>query len=51
VEKGLPLKQETNMYIPMSQVQAKLYANILKKDVDAINGKGGACACACVRVA
>mmetsp|Transcript_72056 Transcript_72056/g.116866 ORF Transcript_72056/g.116866 Transcript_72056/m.116866 type:complete len:1020 (+) Transcript_72056:69-3128(+) len=41
VEKGLPLKQETNMYIPMSQVQAKLYANILKKDVDAINGKGG----------
>jgi SWI/SNF-related matrix-associated actin-dependent regulator of chromatin subfamily A member 5 len=41
VEKGLPPKAEVNMYIPMSSQQAKLYANILKKDVDAINGKGG----------
>eukprot|EP00802_Teleaulax_amphioxeia_P001899 Tamp_01901.p1 GENE.Tamp_01901~~Tamp_01901.p1 ORF type:complete len:1009 (+),score=374.13 Tamp_01901:206-3028(+) len=41
VEKGLPPKQEINMYIPMSASQAKLYSNILKKDVDAINGKGG----------
>jgi hypothetical protein len=29
------------MYIPLSSSQAKLYGNILKKDVDAINGKGG----------
>jgi SWI/SNF-related matrix-associated actin-dependent regulator of chromatin subfamily A member 5 len=41
VEKGLPAKQEINMYIPMAPQQAKLYSNILKKDVDAINGKGG----------
>ena len=29
------------MYIPLSKQQNTLYANILKKDVDAINGKGG----------
>jgi hypothetical protein len=26
------------MYVPMSTMQKKLYANLLKKDVDAING-------------
>jgi SWI/SNF-related matrix-associated actin-dependent regulator of chromatin subfamily A member 5 len=41
VEKGLPPKKEINMYVPMSAMQKKLYANLLKKDVDAINGKGG----------
>mmetsp|Transcript_9541 Transcript_9541/g.23280 ORF Transcript_9541/g.23280 Transcript_9541/m.23280 type:complete len:1000 (-) Transcript_9541:139-3138(-) len=41
VEKGLPAKQEINMYVPMSTMQKKLYGNLLKKDVDAINGKGG----------
>eukprot|EP00918_Siedleckia_nematoides_P067476 GHVU01146899.1.p1 GENE.GHVU01146899.1~~GHVU01146899.1.p1 ORF type:complete len:911 (+),score=240.26 GHVU01146899.1:124-2856(+) len=41
VEKGLPCKTEVNMYIPMSKMQKQLYASILKKDVDAINGKGG----------
>ena len=41
VEKGLPPKNEVNMYIPLSKQQNTLYANILKKDVDAINGKGG----------
>mmetsp|Transcript_19667 Transcript_19667/g.40054 ORF Transcript_19667/g.40054 Transcript_19667/m.40054 type:complete len:1001 (-) Transcript_19667:199-3201(-) len=41
VEKGLPSKTEVNMYIPMSGMQKRLYASILKKDVDAINGKGG----------
>ena len=41
VEKGLPPKTEVNMYIPMSKMQKQLYAQILKKDVDAINGKGG----------
>mmetsp|Transcript_59635 Transcript_59635/g.158716 ORF Transcript_59635/g.158716 Transcript_59635/m.158716 type:complete len:1056 (+) Transcript_59635:1184-4351(+) len=41
VEKGLPSKTEINMYIPMTSMQRKLYSNILKKDVDAINGKGG----------
>lgn len=41
VEKGLPSKTEINMYLPMSQMQKTLYSNILKKDVDAINGKGG----------
>mmetsp|Transcript_59811 Transcript_59811/g.146980 ORF Transcript_59811/g.146980 Transcript_59811/m.146980 type:complete len:856 (-) Transcript_59811:235-2802(-) len=41
VEKGLPAKTEINMYLPMSKMQKVLYANILKKDVDAINGKGG----------
>uniref|UniRef100_A0A6U2D0V6 Uncharacterized protein n=2 Tax=Hemiselmis andersenii TaxID=464988 RepID=A0A6U2D0V6_HEMAN len=41
VEKGLPAKTEINMYLPMSSMQKTLYANILKKDVDAINGKGG----------
>jgi SWI/SNF-related matrix-associated actin-dependent regulator of chromatin subfamily A member 5 len=41
VEKGLPAKTEVNMYIPMSKMQKQLYASILKKDVDAINGKGG----------
>jgi len=41
VEKGLPAKTEVNMYIPMSRMQKQLYGQILKKDVDAINGKGG----------
>jgi hypothetical protein len=27
------------MYIPMSKMQKQLYSSILKKDVDAINGK------------
>ena len=39
VEKGLPAKTEVNMYIPMSKMQKLLYGQILKKDVDAINGK------------
>ena len=30
---------QINMYIPMSKMQKQLYSSILKKDVDAINGK------------
>jgi SWI/SNF-related matrix-associated actin-dependent regulator of chromatin subfamily A member 5 len=41
VEKGLPTKTEVNIYIPMCKMQKLLYARILKKDVDAINGRGG----------
>ena len=45
VEKGLPAKTEVNMYIPMSKMQKLLYGQILKKDVDAINGKVYFCIC------
>jgi SNF2 family DNA or RNA helicase len=41
VEKGLPTKTEVNIYIPMCKMQKLLYARILKKDVDALNGRGG----------
>jgi len=41
VEKGLPPKKEINVYVPMSRMQRKLYTDILKKDIDAINGTGG----------
>ena len=37
----MPRPLQVNMYIPMSKMQKQLYAQILKKDVDAINGKGG----------
>jgi hypothetical protein len=33
------------MYIPMSKMQKLLYGQILKKDVDAINGKVYFCIC------
>lgn len=38
VEKGLPPKKEINIYIPLSRMQKKLYTNLLKKDIDAVNG-------------
>jgi SWI/SNF-related matrix-associated actin-dependent regulator of chromatin subfamily A member 5 len=41
VEKSLPPKKEINVYVPMSRMQRKLYTDILKKDIDAINGTGG----------
>ncbi len=41
VEKSLPPKKETVLYLKMSEKQLELYKNILKKDVAAISGKGG----------
>ena len=41
VEKSLPPKKETVLYLKMSEMQLELYKNILKKDVAAISGKGG----------
>jgi SWI/SNF-related matrix-associated actin-dependent regulator of chromatin subfamily A member 5 len=41
VESGLPAKTQVNLTIPLGTMQRKLYVNILKRDIDAINGKGG----------
>jgi SWI/SNF-related matrix-associated actin-dependent regulator of chromatin subfamily A member 5 len=41
VEKALLPKQESNLYIGMSEMQIKWYQKILEKDIDAVNGAGG----------
>lgn len=41
VEKSLLPKQEMNLYVPMADMQRKLYQKILEKDIDAVNGAGG----------
>eukprot|EP00961_Rhodomonas_salina_P167658 2259710-Rhodomonas_salina.1 len=41
VEAGLPAKTQVNLTVPLSLMQRRLYASVLKRDVDAINGKGG----------
>lgn len=41
VEHSLPPKKETVLFTQLSNMQLELYRNLLKKDVDAINGKGG----------
>lgn len=41
VEHSLPPKKETVLFTKLSQMQLQLYRDLLKKDVAAINGKGG----------
>lgn len=41
VEHNLPPKKETVLFTKLSEMQLELYRNLLKKDIDAINGKGG----------
>lgn len=41
VEHSLPPKKETVLFTKLSEMQLGLYRNLLKKDIDAINGKGG----------
>lgn len=41
VEHSLPPKKETVLFTKLSDMQLQLYRNLLKKDIDAINGKGG----------
>lgn len=41
VEHSLPPKKETVLFTKLSDMQLELYRNLLKKDIDAINGKGG----------
>ncbi|CDF36036.1 chromatin-remodelling complex ATPase ISWI2 [Chondrus crispus] len=41
VEHSLPPKKETVLFTKLSAMQLELYRNLLKKDIDAINGKGG----------
>jgi SWI/SNF-related matrix-associated actin-dependent regulator of chromatin subfamily A member 5 len=41
VEKALLPKQETNLYVSMTEMQRKWYRKILEKDIDAVNGAGG----------
>lgn len=41
VEHSLPPKKETVLFTQLSSMQLDLYRSLLKKDVDAINGKGG----------
>lgn len=41
VEHSLPPKKETVLFTKLSEMQLDLYRNLLKKDIDAINGKGG----------
>lgn len=41
VEHSLPPKKETVLFTKLSPMQLDLYRDLLKKDVDAINGKGG----------
>lgn len=41
VEHSLPPKKETVLFIKLTAMQLDLYKDFLKKDVDAINGKGG----------
>ena len=42
VEKGLPPKKETKLYVPMTPLQKQLYGSILSKDLDALNALGRA---------
>jgi SWI/SNF-related matrix-associated actin-dependent regulator of chromatin subfamily A member 5 len=42
VEKGLPPKKETKLYVPLTPLQKQLYASILSKDIDALNALGRA---------
>lgn len=41
VEYSLPPKKETVLFTKLSEMQLNLYRSLLKKDIDAINGKGG----------
>lgn len=41
VERSLPPKKETVLFTKLTDMQLELYRNLLKKDVDAINGRGG----------
>lgn len=41
VEHSLPPKKETVLFTKLTDMQLGLYRNLLKKDIDAINGKGG----------
>jgi SWI/SNF-related matrix-associated actin-dependent regulator of chromatin subfamily A member 5 len=41
VEHSLPPKKETVLFTKLSPMQLNLYKDLLKKDIDAINGKGG----------
>ena len=41
VEAGLPDKTQVHLSVPLSVMQRKLYADVLRRDVDAINGRGG----------
>lgn len=41
VEHTLPPKKESVLFTKFSEMQLELYKNLLKKDIDAINGKGG----------
>lgn len=41
VEHSLPPKKETVLFTKLTEMQLDLYRNLLKKDIDAINGKGG----------
>jgi SWI/SNF-related matrix-associated actin-dependent regulator of chromatin subfamily A member 5 len=41
VERSLPPKKETVLFIKLTAMQLDLYKGLLKKDIDAINGKGG----------
>jgi len=40
VEKSLPPKKETKLYIGLSDMQRQWYTNILSKNIDVINGPG-----------
>lgn len=40
VEKSLPKKKEIYLYFGMSQMQKKLYKQILSKNIDVVNGAG-----------
>ena len=41
VEKSLPPKSETILFVGMSKIQKKLYKDILMRDIDTINGSSG----------
>ena len=40
VEKGLPPKKETKVYVGLSKMQREWYTKILMKDIDIVNGAG-----------
>eukprot|EP00903_Cladosiphon_okamuranus_P016661 g15364.t1 len=41
VEKSLPPKTETILYVGLSSKQKEVYRNVLLRDIDMVNGKGG----------
>lgn len=41
VEKDLPPKKETKLYIGMSALQTEWYTKVLNKDIDKFNALGG----------